>query len=246
MPSRIGKLLTLAVSSVLMLPACLRLPPTETPIPQIEETGEDARDKTLIVMLPGRGDRAETFVTSGFIDIGRQHDFDVIAVDAHFGYYRERSLLPRLHSDVIKPAQDQGYENIWLLGVSMGGFGSLLYAQAHPEAIDGVILLAPYVGSDKIVEDVKGAGTLSNWDPAGKRLRDYEVGVWQWLQAQTLDLDGTPVFLGYGRSDSLAGAYGPLHDALQPSRVFARDGEHKWTTWTPIWASIASQLQTSP
>jgi len=231
-----------------MLSACLRLPPTESPIPHVITTGGDESGKTLIVMLPGRGDRAETFIDAGFADIGTQHHFDTIAVDAHFGYYRQRSLLPRLREDIIEPARAQGYENIWLLGVSMGGFGSLLYAQAHPDDIDGLILLAPYVGSDKIVADVKAAGTLSNWETDGKGLRDYEVDVWRWLQAQTADPDGTPVFIGYGRSDSLAGAYGPLLDAMQPSKVFARDGEHKWTTWTPIWASIASELgsRTSP
>jgi len=242
--SRASKLIGL--STTLILSACLRLPATEAPIPHIKSTGDEAANNTLVIMLPGRGDRAETFAGSGFIDIGRQHDFDVVAVDAHFGYYRERSLIPRLREDVIKPARAQGYETIWLLGVSMGGFGSLLYAQAHPGDIDGLILLAPYVGGDKVINDINAAGALSRWNPTGKNLPDHEVDMWRWLQTQTSKPDGTPVFLGYGRSDDLVSAYGPLLDALEPSRVFARDGEHKWTTWTPIWASIASQLQTSP
>ena len=78
-------------------------------------------------MLPGRGDRGEVFVREGFEKAGQRLGFDTIMVDAHFGYYMKRSLIPALDEDIIQPALEAGYENIWLLGVSMGGFGSLLY-----------------------------------------------------------------------------------------------------------------------
>ena len=61
-----------------------------------------------------------------FLEKIEDKDFDVISVDAHFGYYKNRDLVPRLHDDVITPAQQNGYEKIWLLGVSMGGMVSNL------------------------------------------------------------------------------------------------------------------------
>lgn len=242
MTSKLKALFTLAVSAPALLAGCINLPATEMPIPQLGDDGANAAGKTLVIMLPGMGDRAKTFDEQEFLDIGRRNGFDAIAVDAHFGYYRERSLLPRLREDVIKPARARGYENIWLLGISLGGFGSLLYAEAHPEDIDGLILLAPYVGSDEVVADVKVAPSLQAWNPDGKDFPEHEINVWRWLQSETAKTDGKPIVLGYGRSDRLAGAYGPLLPSLDSSRVYARDGNHKWTTWTPLWTSIASDL----
>lgn len=242
MKSPLKALFTLAVSAPALLAGCINLPPTETPIPQLGDNGTNEAGKTLVIMLPGMGDRAETFDEEGFLEIGHRNGFDTIAVDAHFGYYRERSLLPRLREDVILPARERGYENIWLLGISLGGLGSLLYAEAHPDDIDGLILLAPYMGSDELIADVKAAPSLQAWNPDGKELPEHEIAIWRWLQTETARTDGKPIVLGYGRSDRLAGAYGPLLPALDGSRVYAREGNHRWTTWTPLWTRIASDL----
>ncbi len=82
------------------------------PLPTISPPTDERKGKSLIVMLPGRGDRAESFRTAGFLDTAADHAFDVIAVDAHLGYYKERNLIPRLHNDVILPAKKDGYEKI--------------------------------------------------------------------------------------------------------------------------------------
>lgn len=55
----------------------------------------------LVVLLPARGDRAD-----------RAADFDMIAADAHFGHYRDRSLDERGHTDVLVPAHGRGYDAI--------------------------------------------------------------------------------------------------------------------------------------
>ena len=230
-------------STALMLSACARLPPTETPIPTIEATRTNASGRTLIVMLPGMGDRAETFVTEEFMETAREHDFDAIAVDAHFAYYRERSLVTRIREDVVAPAQAKGYENIWFLGISMGGFGALLYTQAHPTDVNGVILLAPWLGGDKIVSDVRSADSLGTWDPDGKDFPAHEIDVWRWLQAETVTAGGAPIVLAYGDSDRLAGAYAPLLDVIPDANTYTRTGNHKWTTWRPLWAQIAAELE---
>lgn len=223
----------------LFLGGCFGIAPTEEPLPVIETRSESARHDTLVVMLPGRGDRADTFIREGFEQAGRQHGFDTVATDAHFGYYMKRSLLPRLHEDVVVPAREAGYTNIWFLGISMGGFGSLLYAAENPGQVDGIILLAPFLGDEKGIDEIAASGGLEQWDAGSSRLKDYEVGVWEWLR----DAD-TPVILGFGESDGMADGYRRiLADVLDPSRVYTIEGGHTWTAWKPLWEEIAAELE---
>jgi pimeloyl-ACP methyl ester carboxylesterase len=222
----------------LFLAGCFGMAPTEVPLPTIDTADKTARNDTLVIMLPGRGDRADAFIREGFNKAGQQHGFDTIAADAHFGYYMKRILLPRLHEDIVLPAHEAGYRNIWFLGISMGGFGSLLYASEYPDQVDGVILIAPFLGDEKGIDEIAASGGLDKWDPETSRMKDYEVGVWKWLR----DSD-TPVVLGFGESDGMADGYRRvLTDVLAPSSVYTLEGGHKWTTWAPLWNEIAGDL----
>jgi len=219
--------------------ACIGIPPTEVPLPSIKLASPDARNDTVIVMFPGRGDRADSFVNEGFDRTGQEFGLDTIATDAHFGYYMKRSLTTRLHEDIVLPARKAGYEKVWLLGISMGGFGSLLYASEHPEQVDGVILLAPFLGNSSSIKEVVASGGLKSWDAQSSALEDYEIAVWTWLRDSE-----TPVILGYGESDDMADGYRRiLTDVLEPSSVYTLEGGHKWTTWKPLWDQIAADLE---
>lgn len=221
--------------------ACLA-PPTESPIPSIRVAAEDQTNKTLVVMLPGRGDRAEVFTREGFENAGQELGFDTIMVDAHFGYYMRRSLLPALHEDIVLPARERGYESIWLLGVSMGGLGSLLYTTEHPDQVDGLVLLAPFLGDDDVIEEVRNAGGLSGWNPEESGMKDYEVAVWSWLQDNTSSESPTPILLGYGESDRLATAYPVLTGYLGASNVYPVEGNHDWETWKVLWKELSARI----
>ena len=59
---------------------------------------------------------------------------------------------------MIDPARREGKDNIWLVGFSMGGLGSLLYLREHPEYIEGVCLIAPFLGDEEIIEEIQAAG----------------------------------------------------------------------------------------
>ncbi len=238
-----SRFLTLTALSLLVsLPACVTLAPTEVPLPAIKHEKADSPGDALLIMLPGRGDRATTFVREGFQQAGNQLGFDTIAVDAHFGYYRDRSLVPRLHEDIVLPARADGYKRVWLLGISMGGYGALLYASQHPDLVDGVILLAPFLGSQAAIDEIRASGSLNNWSKNSSGLRDHEIEIWAWLQKATQQPESTPIFLGYGLSDPMAEAYDFLTDALDPSSVYTLEGGHKWTTWGPLWTKIAADL----
>ena len=151
----------------------------------------------------------------------------------------KRSLLPRLHEDIVLPAHEAGYDKVWLLGISMGGFGSLLYASENPELVDGVILLAPFLGDSSSIEEIAASGGLMSWDAESSQLEDYEIRIWQWIR----DAE-TPLILGYGEADGMADGYRKvLTDVLDPSSVYTLEGGHKWTTWKPLWEQIAADLE---
>ncbi len=221
---------------------CGITPRTEVPLPYISQATTASKSKTLVVMLPGRGDRARHFQNAGFLERIAGRDFDAVAVDAHLGYYRERILIRRLHEDVILPAKANGYERILLLGVSMGGLGSVLYAERHPDMIDGLILLAPYLGDSGIAADVTAAGGLDSWSGEGTNFPDHEIAAWEWLRDSRAKENPLPIYLGYGTSDHFASNYGALEQKIRGLTVYTEDGGHKWTTWSPLWSRISAEL----
>jgi pimeloyl-ACP methyl ester carboxylesterase len=184
-----------------------------------------------------------SFVDAGFLDKVGAYDFDVLAVDAHFGYYMKRSLIPRLHEDVIRPAREAGYEHIWLLGVSMGGLGAILYAAEHPGVVDGMVLLAPYLGDPELAAEIQASGGLSAWNPDESQFKAHEVDVWRWLQASRTASEPVPILMGYGLDDRFAGYYGPLQGEVAGLRIYTEDGGHKWTTWARLWQTIQPDFE---
>jgi len=233
----------IALTAAPLLSGCIGLAPTETPMPSIETTNEGSRARSLVVMLPGRGDRADVFMREGFQEAGQHFGFDTVAVDAHLGYYMQRSLLERLHEDIVIPARATGYEKVWLLGVSMGGLGSLLYASEHPTQVDGVILLAPFLGDRSAIRTIVDSGPLETWDGEGEGLKDYEIAIWKYIRDATRGADQTPLILAFGLSDGMADGYEELLDVIRPSRVYTHEGGHKWTTWKPLWDQISADLE---
>ena len=114
----------------------------------------------------------------GFVSAVRRLDLavDVLRVDAHLGYYRDRSILERLRDDVIAPAQAQGYRSIWLAGISIGGFGALRYAEVHPADVQGILVLAPQPRrSPEASQAILQAGGLQRWKAPPDPLPDDEV-----------------------------------------------------------------------
>jgi pimeloyl-ACP methyl ester carboxylesterase len=233
----------LVITLPLLLAGCFGMAPTQVPIPTIETSDIAGKNDTLVVMLPGRGDRVDVFIREGFQLAGEQHGFDTVAVDAHFGYYMQRSLIDRLHEDIVAPARDTGYRNIWLLGISMGGLGTLLYAAEYPEQVDGVILLAPFLGDRDAIGAIVESGTLADWNGEADGLKDYEVKAWSWIRDARTGSEKTPLVLGYGLSDGMAEGYEQLVDFMMPSSVYTLEGGHKWTTWRPLWETIAAELE---
>lgn len=207
------------------------------------------RAKALLVMLPGAYDTPQDFIREGFVAAVRERYLavDLQLVDAHVGYYTQQTILERLQRDVIEPAREQGYEQIWLAGISIGGMGSLLYGATHPVGISGVIALAPYLGPRNISADVVRAGGLAQWPSQGQVLPEDDVDrcLWQWLKLQADSTSAKtlpPLYWGYGVSDRFAMGHQVVAQSLPPDRVFTVDGGHDWPAWIALWRQMLDKL----
>ena len=79
------------------------------------------------------------------------------------------TFLERLATDVIAPAKARGYDEIWMMGPSMGGFGSLFYARAHTTDITGVLSIAPFLGDEDLDQGDRGRGRFAEMERACAR-----------------------------------------------------------------------------
>jgi len=222
-----------AVAVALALAGCLPfLKPARVPMRTLELARGDG--ECLVVLLPGRFGGPRDFVRAGFAERMRERGlgFDLLAVDAHLGYYRHRSVVDRLRADVIAPASAAGYREIWLAGVSLGGLGSLLYARNHAEDLAGVLALAPFLGDRDLVAEIRGQGGLRAWHASED---DDFRKLWSWLQSYLGTPSQVPIHLGYGTDDDLAPAAELLAAALPEERVYTRPGGHDWKAWGKLW-----------
>ena len=195
-------------------------------------------DRVMLVMLPGAKARPQDLVQYGFVQALRERKLpvDVVAVEAHLGYYLEQSFSRHLAHDIIAPARAKHYRRIWLMGISLGGMGALTYARAHPAEIEGVVLLAPFLATRGTIAEVVNAGGLARWQPATIQPDDNERHLLAWLKTYQFAAAGLPrIYLGYGTEDRFAAASELLAERLPAAQAAAIAGGHDWATWMRLW-----------
>jgi pimeloyl-ACP methyl ester carboxylesterase len=203
------------------------------------KTEESSFQKKMAIFLRGRGGSHEDFASEGFIDDikNRKLPFDMAAPNAHLGYYFGETLVPRLKADIIEPAKKKGYETFWLVGVSMGGLGALMYTRQYPKDVEGVCLISPFLGYDKIIREIADSGGVRKWDPGEyDPNKDWQRMFWHWLKQCADGEKPLPrLYLGYGDEDSFATAHGLLGDILPRDHVFTTSGGHTPKTMKKLW-----------
>lgn len=246
----------------LFLCACSYMRPVRAPIAADfhQESGEE-RDallqlssprsrECLIVFLPGIGDRHEDFRSNGFVEDAEGNGCDLALVDATFEYYLAQQAVRRIGEDVLAEAHRYGYRSIWLVGISLGGYGAVLTARAYPELVDGVVLIAPMLGlpprADSVIDDVIAAGGLHAWQGGAERTYRHHFQqpelVWSWLREHAFDdFDARPLILAYGTEDSHSTHHAVLADALPQSAVVRSPGAHDWPTWRRLWRDVVAR-----
>jgi pimeloyl-ACP methyl ester carboxylesterase len=210
------------------------------PIPSARLAGVPG-NRCLVVLLPGIGDAKEDFKRQGFARAFHDHGSpcELIALDGHFGYYANGTIVERLHDDVIAPAHARGLERIWLVGISLGGLGAALYARDRPGEVDGLVMLSPYLGEDAILDEIEKAGGPRAWHPASLPEERDLRGLWVWLQRYgTPGIERPPLLLGFGNSDRFARGHRMLASLLPPERVLHTRGGHTWHAWRRLWRQV--------
>ena len=198
--------------------------------------GEGSRAPTHMIWLPGAYHSAQNFLEQGFAGAvaKRGTQLDLSFVDLQMRHLDDRDALARLRSELVLPARDSGVA-VWLGGISLGGMAALDYASAHSGEIDGLCLLAPYLGNRMLINEITAASGVSGWEPAALAEVDAERRIWRYIKTQA----GTrPVFLGYGREDRFANAHELMAAALPANRVDVISGGHEWPTWLKLWENF--------
>lgn len=223
---------------------CYFLQKTKIPVESISynhNPDASAPADDLFILLPGLGDKAAAFERHGLIRYMRESGFgddltfDLVAVNAHFKYYTTQTLIERLKSDIVDPARAAGYKRIHFIGISLGGFGSLLYLREHPEEIATVTLLAPYLGEEEYYRHLLDEN-LPATDNIDKK------NIWPWLETLP-DKTRDKIFLGYGDADKFVQAHDALATLLPAAHTITVAGKHRWTTWEQLWPGLLGKVK---
>jgi hypothetical protein len=191
------------------------------------------RAPTQMIWLPGAYHSAQDFLDEGFARAAaqRQVPLDLLFVDLEMQHLDDRDTFQRLRSEVVLPARNTGAA-VWLAGISLGGLVALDYASCYSGELDGLCLLAPYLGNRMLINEIAAGSGLSGWEPGALAESDAERRIWRYIKTR---VDLAKLFLGYGKSDRFSAAHDMLAAALPADWVEVIAGGHKWDTWLKLW-----------
>jgi len=190
-----------------------------------------------MVWLPGAYNTAVEFLDAGFPAAvrARRLALDLAFIDLEMQHLGDRDAVAQLRSDVVLPARAAGV-TIWLAGISLGGFIALDYAASHPGEVDGLCLLAPYLGSRLLTAEIAAAGGFERWEPGELAETDADHRIWRYIK--TRPAHDVPLYLGFGREDRFSAAHRLLAATLPADSVNAIAGGHEWRTWSALWETF--------
>jgi pimeloyl-ACP methyl ester carboxylesterase len=195
-------------------------------------------ERILLLMLPGAKNTPQQMVDNGFIRALRERNLpvDVLALDAHADLYLNRTDIETSLHRTLDEVRSHGYRRIWVLGISLGGSGAMICATQRTAEIEGVFLLAPFLGTRGIIAEIETAGGLSRWQAGGIGSRDHERALLEQIRCSLLGTDKFPViYLGFGSEDRYRGASAMLFEHMPPHCVIMKSGGHDWETWKILW-----------
>ncbi len=197
-------------------------------------------ERILLLMLPGAKNTPQQLVEHGFIRALRQRNLpvDVLALDAHVDLYLDRADIERVLHHTLDEVRARGYRRVWLLGISLGGSGAMICMTQRTAQIEGVFLLAPFLGTRGLIAEVAAAGGLRQWQAGEIAQRDHERALLQQIRGKLLADGLPPIHLGYGGEDRYRGASIMLAQQLSPQQVQVIPGGHDWETWRELWHGL--------
>jgi pimeloyl-ACP methyl ester carboxylesterase len=201
------------------------------------------RARGAIVLLPGFADQPKDFDVNGFVPVLHKNapEYDIVAPDAHVGYYNNATLVEQLHANVIGPLIARGYRELWISGVSMGGHGAVAYARSYPERVRGLLLFAPYLGPGDVVQEVAQAGGICRYTapmPLPASRYGFAQANFVWLK-DVLCSNPAKVSVWVGVGDRDLAPRELLREVVEPDHFVVLPGGHDWNVWTPALERIA-------
>lgn len=191
-----------------------------------------------MLFLPAAYTGPEDFVQAGFASAVRERELplDLVFADINLQHLTDRTILRRVRHELVLPARALGCQSIWICGISLGGFIGLSFAERYTSEIDGLCLLAPYLGNHMITGEIERANGVAAWEPGELAADDDERRVWRFIKSH--DQQPVAVRLGYGREDRFAGSHRLMAAALSPGNVQVIPGGHEWPVWSRLWANF--------
>lgn len=243
-----------AILSAVLISGCVTIGDANKPIASIlVPAPEPAAERTLIVVLPGFGNAAEDMQEEGIDKAVHEHwpETDVLLTSATFAYYKERNIVARLHTDIIEPARAKGYRQIWLAGASIGAMGVLFYEHEYPDAVDGLVLLAPWAGDRDLIDEIAAAGGVKQWQPGAIPAAidgdNYQREMWRVVKRWSDDPDRRQrVWLICGDEDRLLQTSRLIAPVLPESHYVEIPGAHDWETFIQATQRIISEIRKVP
>ena len=193
---------------------------------------------TRVLLLPAAYTTPDDFLREGFVKAARARTLpvDLVFVELKVQHLTDRTILRRLRHEVVLPARALGCRSIWLGGISIGGFVALAYAERYPEEIDGLCLLAPYLGNHIVTGEIERANGVHEWTPGELAADDDERRIWRFIKEHRAR--PSPLHLGFGRDDRFADSHRMMASALAPECVDVVPGGHEWPVWRQLWENF--------
>jgi len=193
---------------------------------------------TRVLLLPAAYTTPDDFLREGFVKAARDRALpvDLVFVELKVQHLTDRTILRRLRHEVVLPARALGCRSIWLGGISIGGFVALAYAERYPEEIDGLCLLAPYLGNHIVTGEIERANGVHEWTPGELAADDDERRIWRFIKEHRAR--PSPLHLGFGRDDRFADSHRMMASALAPECVDVVPGGHEWPVWRQLWENF--------
>jgi pimeloyl-ACP methyl ester carboxylesterase len=218
------------------------IPVQEIPAPQ------QAAERPLVIVLPGRGDDLDDLSKTGMAEAIQKAwpQADVLLAGATLNYYAEGKVPQRLHDEIIAPARARGYRQIWLAGASMGGMGALMYERVYPHDVTGIVLFAPYMGESGLIKQITDAGGVAKWDagpkPAALDADDYQTEIWRVVKGWQDPAEAQRIWLVCGDSDRFIEAAKLISPLLPPKHFVEVKGGHEWDVWDQGAAQVLPRI----
>jgi pimeloyl-ACP methyl ester carboxylesterase len=191
-----------------------------------------------VLLLPAAYTGPEEFLREGFVRAARERvlPVDLVFVELRLQHLTDRTILRRLRHEVVLPARALGCRSIWMGGISLGGFVAIAYAERYPDEVDGLCLLAPYLGNHIVTSEIERANGVHEWQPGELADDDDERRIWRFIKAHRTR--PSPLHLGFGRDDRFADSHRLMAAALAPESVDVVPGGHEWPAWLRLWENF--------